>query len=238
MFSKKLFIFFFLFVILFLTACVLNNKVQEEEKVMPAKSEKTISLPKPKISGELSVEEAIKRRRSRRDFKDKALTLGQISQILWSAQGITDKEKGLRSAPSAGALYPLELYLVVSENGVENLEAEVYHFSPSENNLKRVVDGDFRQDLAEAGLGQSAIRQAPASIVITAIYERTTQKYGDRGEKYVHAEVGHAGQNIYLQVEALGLGTVVIGAFNDERVKEILGVVEEEPLYIMPVGHY
>lgn len=224
---------------LFLTACVAKqkNENQKEEKKMPIEKSQTIFLPEPQISGKVSLEETISKRRSRRNFKDKALTLEQISQILWSAQGITNKEKGSRSAPSAGALYPLEIYLVVSDQGVEDLETGVYHFSPKENNLKMVKAGDYRDDLAKAGLGQSSINQAPVSIVITAIYERVTQKYGDRGKKYVHMEAGHAGQNIYLQAEALGLGTVVIGAFNDGQVKRVLSLAEGEPLYIMPIGY-
>lgn len=239
---KGLFIFVFLFVILFLAGCeikkkIINQKTQlSEEKAMPIKNKETIFLPQPKTSGEISLEEVILKRRSKRSFTSQKLTLSQISQVLWAAQGITDDKRGFRSAPSAGALYPLEIYLVVAQDGVENLEAGVYHFDPEEHSLERVLKEDLRQELAEAGLGQSAISQAPISLVITAVYERITKKYGQRGRRYVHMEVGHVGQNIYLQVEALGLGTVVIGAFNDQQVKQILGI-EEEPLYIMPIGY-
>lgn len=237
---KGLFLFTSLFVILSLTGYLINKKIspQKKEETMAIKNEETVSLPPPKTSSQVSLEETISKRRSRRNFTDQSLTLKQISQILWVAQGITNKEKGFRSAPSAGALYPLEIYLVVAENGVRDLAVGVYHFNPQEFNLKRLLVDDLCQDLAAAALGQTAISQAPVNLVIVAIYERTTQKYGDRGKHYVHMEVGHVGQNIYLQAEALGLGTVTIGAFNNEQVKQVLELTKEEPLYIMPLGHY
>ena len=238
MFSKKLFILILLFVVVFLPSCTASKKVEEQkEKSVFQKDKQVIFLPEPKTSGEMSVEEAIVKRRSRREFTSRPLTLEQIGQLLWTAQGITDKEKGLRSAPSAGALYPLEIYLLISEKGTEGLNAGVYHYLPEKHGLEIVNKSVSRQQLAEAALGQSSISQAPVSVVITAVYERTIQKYGERGEKYVHIEAGHVGQNVYLQAESLGLGTVVIGAFNDERVREILNLAGEEPLCIMPFGY-
>jgi len=192
-----------------------------------------IKLPQPQLKGRVSVEEAISNRRSVRDFKPGSISMAQLSQILWAAQGITGRG-WLRAAPSAGALYPLEIYAVVG--AVEGLEAGVYHYDPKNHSIKREVEGDLRQQLSNAALQQEPISVAPVNIVITAIYERTRQKYGDRATRYVHIEVGHAAQNVYLQAEAMGLGTVIIGAFYDDRVKEVLELGEEEPLAIMPVG--
>lgn len=202
------------------------------------KDQEVIPLPEPKLSGPISLEETIKERRSRREFNQEPLTLEQVAQILWSAQGITDKELGFRAAPSAGALYPLDIYVVVSENGVKGAATGVYHFNPEEFVLEKTLAGDVRSALMAASLSQEAIGEAPVSLVITAEYERTTGKYGERGIRYVHIETGHAAQNIYLQVETLGLGTVSIGAFSDDEVSRILQLPEGyEPLYIMPIGH-
>jgi SagB-type dehydrogenase family enzyme len=197
----------------------------------------TIPLPEPRLEGEMSLEEAILNRRSRRDFKDSSLTLGEISQVLWATQGITG-EAGLRAAPSAGALYPLDVYLVVGKEGVEGLGEGVYHYLPQSHSLQPTLEGDVRQTLARLSLQQMSIAEAPLSLLITAEYERTTGKYGDRGVRYVHMEAGHAGQNVYLQAEALGLGTVTIGAFQDEEISKALDLPPgSSPLYVMPIGH-
>ncbi len=173
-------------------------------------------------------------RRSVREYADLPLSLEEVSQLLWAAQGITS-DWGGRTAPSAGALYPLEVYLVVGS--VDNLGVGVYKYQPQEHALVRVGDGDVRAELASAALRQSFVAEAAVDIVIGAVYERTTRKYGDRGVRYVHMEAGHAAQNIYLEVVALDLGTVTIGAFSDELVMDILDMPESEvPLYIMPVG--
>ncbi len=143
----------------------------------------------------------------------------------------------LRAAPSAGATYPLEVYAVVKNGGVEGLDAGVYHYQPEDHSLGLLRNGDLSEELASACLGQGWVREAPLNIVITAVYARTTRRYGTRGERYVHMEVGHVGQNIYLQATAMGLGTVAVGAFYDDEVRKVLGVSEEErPLYVMPVG--
>jgi SagB-type dehydrogenase family enzyme len=174
------------------------------------------------------------KRRSTREYSDEQLTLDEVSQILWAAQGITH-EKRLRTSPSAGGLYPLELYVVVGD--VEGLEAGIYHYMPIENNLLKTVDGDRRSDIADAALEQDWVEKAAINIVITAIYERTTGKYDDRGIRYVHIEVGHTAQNICLQATALNLGVVTVGAFHDEKVARILHLnPEEKPLYIIPIG--
>lgn len=191
-----------------------------------------IKLPEPKKQSDVSVEEAIAARRSRRQYAKGALTLTEISQLLWAAQGITNS-RGFRAAPSAGATYPLETYLVAGK--VEGLDAGLYHYELKEHRLTKVQDGDRRRALCQAAWGQDMITEAPISLVFAAIYERTTGRYGERGIRYIHMEVGHVGENVHLQCETMGLGTVVIGAFSDGAVKKALGI-EEEPLYIMPVG--
>ncbi|MBU3901102.1 SagB/ThcOx family dehydrogenase [Patescibacteria group bacterium] len=193
-----------------------------------------MALPEPKKESKTSIEEALLKRRSIREYKDEALSLEEISQILWSAQGITAPERGGRTAPSAGALYPLEIYLVVRK--IENLESGVYHYLPEGHEIKQVLEKDISGELAIAGLNQMFIKEAPANIVISAVFSRTTSKYGERGNQYVYMEAGHAAENIYLQVESLGLGTVTVGAFSDEEIKRILNLREEIPLYIMPIG--
>jgi SagB-type dehydrogenase family enzyme len=194
----------------------------------------TVMLPEPRYRSHVSVEEALRDRRSVRNYSPDSLTLADIAQLLWSAQGVSDG-RYRRTAPSAGALYPLELYLVVGN--VEALPAGIYQYRPAEHALSRIVAGDKRDGLARAALRQTWVRDAPAVIVMTAVYERSTRKYGDRGQRYVHMEAGHAAQNIYLQAVPLGLGTVTVGAFSDGKVKQILDLPENEaPLYLMPVG--
>lgn len=194
-------------------------------------------LPKPKTRGERSVEEALEKRRSIREYVREPLGVEEVSQLLWAAQGITEPLRGFRTAPSAGATYPLETYIVVKRNGVVGFEPGVYHYDPRGHTLTLVVDGDFSEQLMAAAVDQEWVYEAALNIVITAVFERTTQRYGDRGVHYVYMEAGHVGQNVYLQATALDLGTVVIGAFYDERVREILAAPrEEKPLYIIPIG--
>ena len=194
----------------------------------------TVQLPEPRLKSEVSLEEALLKRRSIREYANLPLTLEDVSQLLWAAQGITT-EWGGRTAPSAGALYPLEVYLAVGN--VENLAAGVYKYKPERHELVKVRDDDVRGELAEAALGQNFVMEAAIDIVIAAVYERTTKKYGDRGVRYTHMEAGHAAQNIYLQATALDLGMVTIGAFYDDRVKDILGMLKNEtPFYLIPVG--
>lgn len=193
-----------------------------------------IKLPEPQLDGRLSLEQSLARRRSVRHFSRKPLALRHVSQILWAAQGITSPA-GYRTAPSAGALYPLEVYLAAGM--VEGLAAGVYHYRPGGHELVLLHKGDVRPGLTGDALGQSAVNYGALCLVIAAVYGRTTGKYGSRGMQYVHLDAGHAAQNICLQATALGLGTVPIGAFYDERVCKTLhlpgGVV---PLYLLPVG--
>lgn len=189
-----------------------------------------VKLPKPKEKGSISIEETLNQRRSVRDYKRGFLNLEQISQLLWAASG---KNLYRRTFPSAGATYPLETYLVVGE--VEGLETGVYHYSFSNHSLEMTKRQDVRKTLSRSALGQEMIKEAPISLILAANYEKTTTHYGQRGIRYVHMEVGHVGQNVSLQAISLGLGTVMIGAFRDKEVQEVLGI-KEEPLYIIPVG--
>jgi len=184
----------------------------------------------------MTLEATIGRRQSERDFAPQQLLLTQLSQLLWAAQG-TGGASWSRTVPSAGATYPLEIFAVCGVNGVEWVDAGIYGYDINNHTLRLHHAGDVRLELARAALAQEYIYEAPVDIVICAVYERTTRRYGDRGERYVHIEVGHAGQNIYLQATALGLGTVAIGAFHDEAVREALRLDKQyRPLYIMPVG--
>jgi SagB-type dehydrogenase family enzyme len=204
-----------------------------------ALSEEEIKLPSPQLEGKMSVEEALTRRRSRRVFKDYSLTMEQVSQLLWSAQGITEKRIGFRTAPSAGATYSLDIYLVVGKDKVENLKAGVYHYNPHYHSLVIISKEDKRRELARACLRQRFIEDAPVSLIITAEFSRITNRYGKRGVYYAYMEAGHVGQNVYLQAESLGLGTVVIGAFYEEDVSQALNLPDQHiPLYVMPVGYY
>lgn len=193
---------------------------------------KEIQLPKPQTKGKISLEEAIAKRRSVRSFSSKELTWQEISQLLWAAQGVTQRRggRGLRSAPSAGALYPMEIYALTKDG--------VYHYIPDAHALEVLRETDLRNDLSSASLGQSSVRQASLDIVICAIYERVTSSYGERGRRYTDIEAGHIAQNIHLQAVALGLGSVPIGAFNDGQVKSVLNLPKDEvPLYIIPIGY-
>ena len=214
------------------TVVVIAAKCNTNVIDTPREMTSTIALPKAKIKGQMSVEEALQRRRSRREFTDEALTLGQLGQLLWAAQGQTN-ERGFRTAPSAGGLYPMELYAVVGN--VRGLEPGVYHYEVAEHGLKLVREGDVRASLQRACLNQAIIGRGPVCIVMGAVYARTASKYGPRSERYVHMEAGHIGQNIYLQAESLGLGSSVVGAFTDNKVKSLLGI-GEAPVCVMPVG--
>jgi len=198
--------------------------------------EAPIKLPSPAERGKLSLEQTIAKRRSIRRFKDEPVTLEQLSQLLWSAQGTTGTG-GRRAVPSAGATYPLEVFVVVAQHGIQALSAGVYHYDAGNHSISLHQIGDLRQELADTALGQSAIARCPVDMVICAIHPRTAYRYGRRGERYVHMEVGHVGQNVALQAVALGLGTVMVGAFEDEDVRKALKLEEQfKPLYIIPIG--
>ncbi|MGD2063892.1 MAG: SagB/ThcOx family dehydrogenase [Nitrospirota bacterium] len=196
--------------------------------------EERVALPQPRLAGTVSVEEALYRRRSVHAFAGGALALEEIAQLLWAAQGITDP-LGLRTSPSGGALYPLEIYLAVGE--VEGLGQGIYRYRPRHNELIQVMTDDRRRAIASAAMGQRWVQDNAAVLAIVAAYGRTTTKYGARGVRYVHLEAGHAAQNVYLQATAMGLGTVLVGAFEERQLAAFLGLPpHHEPIALMPVG--
>jgi SagB-type dehydrogenase family enzyme len=224
-----------------LSTCTIAGSVLSQE---PAP---LIPLPEPSRKGTATVEETLAHRRSVRAFRQEPITLRDLAQLLWAAQGVSLKEDappnwtwgpwqgGRRTAPSAGALYPLEVYVVVG--AVEGLAPGVYHYHPGRHQLEKRGVGDQRERLAAAALRQSWMVDAPVIVIVAGVYSRTEAKYGDRAERYVHLEAGHAVENLCLQAVGLGLGTTMVGAFDDDRVKEVTGLREEEqPLAIVPAG--
>lgn len=213
------------------------GKFEQSQRTFTAKSHTVQVGVGPRTSGSVSVEEALARRRSIREYADEPLTIDQVMQLLWAAQGITNADYGFRTAPSAGGTYPLEIYLVTRPSGVVGLESGIYRYEPRNHTLIRIVGGDFSAQLMAAALDQEWVGAAPISFVITTILERTTSKYGERGVRYVWQETGHAAQNMYLQAVALGLGNVVVGGFHDNEVQRILQLSDfEKPAYVIPVG--
>ena len=197
-----------------------------------------IQLPEPDTSGGISVARAIYERKSSRRYSPRSLTMEQAAQLLWAAGGSTvDGMTGpTRAYPSAGGVYPLEIYLVAGN--VEGLEGGVYKYEWSDHSLSMVRSGDVRKDLARSARGQSMIADAPATIVITAAYEKTTRRYGERGRSlYVPMDAGHLGQNVHLQAQSMGLGTVMVGAFEAEETSNVLEGAQGTPVYMMPVGY-
>jgi SagB-type dehydrogenase family enzyme len=196
--------------------------------------ERAADLPAPVLDGSRSLESVLRERRSVREYARVPLTLAEVAQLAWAAQGVTET-RGRRTAPSAGALYPLEILVVAG--AVTGLAPGVYRYRPATHDLLELERGDVREPLAVAALGQEWLADAPLVLAVTAVQARTTGKYGERGERYVHIEVGLAAQNVQLQATALGLGSVVVGAFDDERVHRRLGLDEgERPLALLPVG--
>ena len=177
----------------------------------------------------MTLTDALAARRSVRRFKGDALSPEQIATLCWAAQGVTDKRRGFRAAPSAGALYPLELYVVTA--------AGVDHYDPKTGALTRHLEGDLRPKLQAAALGQRFVGDAPATFVLAAVIERTTAKYGRRAQRYVWVEVGHAAQNVLLQAVALKLGAVPVGAFDDAAVAKALSLpANHAPALLIPTG--
>jgi SagB-type dehydrogenase family enzyme len=189
-----------------------------------------ITLPEPERAGTESLEALLVHRRSVRDFDRRELTLAQAGQLLWAAQGVTEPKEGLRTAPSAGALYPLELYVVTPRG--------LFHYRSGPHALVLTATGDRRSALSAAALGQESVAEAPAVFVLGAVISRTAGKYGERSRRYVHIEVGHAAQNLLLQAGALGLAAVPVGAFHDQAIARVLALpADVEPLYLLPVGY-
>lgn len=194
-------------------------------------------LPKPEFKG-LILEDALLKRRSVREYTKRPLSLKDLSQLLFAAQGVTERSWGidLRTAPSAGALYPFEIYIVV--NRVEGLKAGTYRYSAKDHSIVIISEGEFSGDISDAALGQDAIMEVGALFVLSAVFNRTRSKYGERGFRYVYMEAGHISQNIYLQAVSLGLGSVMVGAFRDDEVNRLIGVdgAKETVISIHAVG--
>jgi SagB-type dehydrogenase family enzyme len=205
---------------------------------MPActvQAQTVVQLPDPETSGTVSLEETLQSRRSVRSLDgDAMMSLEELSQVLWSAQGITSGRR-LRTAPSAGALYPFTLYLVAER--VESVDPGIYIYDPSSSTLELHSEGEFLADVSSASLNQRWITGASVVVALVADYSVITNVYGDRGVMYTHMEAGHISQNIYLQCESLGLGTCAVGAFDEDELDVILGVPgSDTTLYLMPVG--
>lgn len=187
-----------------------------------------LDLPAPDLKGARSLEDVICHRRSRREFRSESLDRAEVSQLLWATQGITGDE-GYRAAPSAGALYPLELYVATADG--------LFHYEVSAHSLRRVADGDPRPAMRRASLDQACLTSAPVVFVFAAVYTRTCDEYGERGRMYVHMDAGHAAQNLLLQAEALGLAGVPVAAFDPAELTSALNLSgSEEPVYLVPVG--
>ncbi|MEW6111957.1 MAG: SagB/ThcOx family dehydrogenase [Thermodesulfobacteriota bacterium] len=200
-----------------------------------------VRLPKPDLKGSVSVAQALAKKKTVRQYKGTPLTLQQVSQLLWVANGDVPRDAmsgaTFKVMPSAGGLYPLEVFLVVGQGGVAEVPAGVYQYNPRKNALELTTQGDKRSLLANAALGQMWLARAPALVVIGAIFERTTMKYGSRGVNYVMMEAGSSNQNIYLQAESLGISAGGVGAFDDARVASVLGLPSSvKPLMIVAVG--
>ena len=243
--NSNILIIFLIF--LFLCSICFAQK-NEYSRSIQIQKENIIKLPAPYHDGKVSLENALNNRRSIREYSEDSLSISEISQILWAAQGITQKIEnplsywrgeqwmgGLRTAPSAGGLYPIELYIAVGK--VKGLSQGLYKYNPQQHTIINVLEGDKRVDISNAALKQSCIRRGAVSIIIIGVYKRTSFKYGKRAEQYVQIECGAVCQNIYLQSYALDLGTVFVGAFKDDSLKFTLNIPEDEyPLGIMPIG--
>ena len=192
-------------------------------------------FPPPQVHGSVSFESCLSTRRSVRDFSTKEITVNMLGQLLWSIQGVTGHASYKRTPPSAGGLHPLNIDVVIG--AVDGLMPGIYRYLPKQHSLKRNHTVDVRMELGNAALDQTWLSDAAVSVVISAIYEKTTRKYGERGYRYVHMDSGFAAENLHLQAVALGLGTVVMGAFSDDQVHQVMNLSEEEkPLLILPIG--
>ena len=213
-----------LMVLLLVAPCAVSRAADETPIVPPA----------PSTSGAMSVEEALAERRSVRRFQAAPMSLEQLSQLLWAAQGVTDP-RGFRTAPSAGGLYPLTIYAVAGAGA--GLDTGLYRYRPNDHALDMLGEEDLRAALVDVAFGQAWIEAAPVILVITGREATTRRKYGDRAPTFIAVEVGHAAQNVYLQAQALGLGTTAVGGFNPRRAHRALGLPDDEDvLLMMPVG--
>lgn len=206
-----------------------GEETKKELDLSSLKVGESIRLPSPQLRGKMSLEEALAKRRSIRSFSGAPLTLEQISQLLWAAQGITEPENGLRTAPSAGAPdYPYDIHIVSW--------AGVFLYVPKGHQLIKVKNGDLRSEIASAAEGQSWLKEAGLIMVLSATYEYT-EKYGERGKMFVHIEAGHIAQNVLLQAVSLNLGSVPVGSLYPDKVKALIPISKSEVIYLIPIGH-
>ncbi|MDI6402255.1 SagB/ThcOx family dehydrogenase [Balneolaceae bacterium ANBcel3] len=223
-------LFFILIVSLLILSCTTGDHQTYDDS-----EKQEFELPAPTLSSSLSVEEAMAQRRSVRSYSDTPVTIDEIGQLLWAAQGITDENRDYRTAPSAGATFPLEIYVAI--RGSETLPDGVYAYHARRHLLKRHMEGDLRADIRRVALQQESITEASVVLLITGVLSRIEARYGDRAMRFMYMEAGHVAQNIYLQSESMGIGTVVIGAFDDSGLQSVLNLPDGEyPLYIMPIG--
>lgn len=185
----------------------------------------TIELPEARTTSAISIEAALWARRSVRSFREETIALADVGQLLWACQGLNRPEQGGRTTPSAGAQYPLEVYVITAEG--------IHHYVPEGHQLERLSTEDVRDRIP----AQSFVHPAPVVVVITAAFARTEEHYGERAERYVHLEAGHAAHGLLLQAVSLGLGGTPVGSFDDEELQLLLGVpIDHEPLYVIPIG--
>lgn len=216
----------------FLLSCGIQNSQNGNEK---SENMTVITLPDPVTDGDTSIEKSLLERRSIREYSDTPLSIDEIGQLAWAAQGITDDLREFRTAPSAGATFPIEISFILTN--VADTDDGVYRYDNRRHSLEKIIDKDLRRDVYRAALMQDPVVEAPVVMIISGVPERTEQRYGDRARRYMYMEAGHVAQNVYLQGVALEIGTVVIGAFDDRRVGEVMQFGEgEHPLYIMPLG--
>ncbi len=240
-------IFLFVVPVILFSNCInaqVENEKFQQSNYLNHKILEVIMLPEPDYKGGISVESALYKRRSVRDYEETALSLNEISQILWAAYGITKPyddgrdflRGGLKTAPSAGARYPLEIYLVAMN--VTDLVPGIYLYRPEGHQLLKISEGDIKEELANATQSSDVVKRASACLVYTAVYKRTTEKYGERGrERYVCMDVGFSAENVYLQATSLNIGTVMVGSIIDDKVKEVLNLSNKEmPMCFMPLG--
>jgi len=198
----------------------------------------SIALPAPEQVVTSSVDQALRQRRSIRSYSDRPLSIEQLSYLLWASTGIQRRARNFefRTAPSAGALYPIETYVVV--NNVENVPQGLYHYSIKQHTLEELQTGDISQAITTAAMGQRICSQAAAVFIWTAVFQRTKWRYRDRAYRYIYLDAGHIAQNLALSATSLGLGSCQIGALFDEEVNEIVGVdgIEESTIYMTVAG--
>jgi len=230
----KIFLIIFIFLLILFSIYIYLNLEKMGKVDQQISGETKIFLPKEFIKGELLVFDSIKTRRSLRDYAKEPLSLRELSTLLFATQGITSGYK--RAAPSAGALYPIETYLAV--NNVEGLAKGLYHYLPQEHSLVIVKPGDFSREIRKYCLDQDPLENAAVNFIWSAVFERTTKKYEERGLRYIFMEAGHISQNLYLQANSMGLGVVAIGAFDDEKINQLLDIDSEKEsvIYINSVG--